>query len=210
MFACTAPNSDDPAADTATDGQAAVGGEPEAVARWNGGSEDPDDPGAATVDAPALPQPPLAPAPLAPAPPAVVPHWDGGGWDPDGETITVHDDGGWLPRWDSPFGWAYHRHSEPASGDGSCYGSCGGGQMDPEPDQNKDYNSCFDWCQWNRRQCGKECRHKYPYPRWDEYNQCIKERCENHEDPKIGRRSCEADCRSKFPDRPITATWQSL
>ena len=41
MFACAAPNSDDPVVDTATDGQAAVdGGEPEAVARWNGGSED--------------------------------------------------------------------------------------------------------------------------------------------------------------------------
>ncbi|HWU89769.1 MAG TPA: hypothetical protein VN253_21045 [Kofleriaceae bacterium] len=42
MFACAAPNSDDPAVDTATDEQPAGGAEPGVIASWNGGSEDPD------------------------------------------------------------------------------------------------------------------------------------------------------------------------
>ena len=75
--------------------------------------------------------------------------------------------------------------------------------MDPEPDRNRDRKSCFDWCAWSRRQCEKECKHRHPYPDWDGYNQCVKNRCENHSDPNIGHKSCERDCNKRFPERPL-------
>jgi len=88
-------------------------------------------------------------------------------------------------------------------------GGPGGGsvpviRMDPEPDRKKDYKSCDDWCQWNRRQCDKECWHKFPAPIGDWYKRarCIREICEDHDDPNIGRKACQADCVDRWRDRP--------
>lgn len=75
-------------------------------------------------------------------------------------------------------------------------------RMDPEPDRKKDFKSCWDWCAWSWRQCRKECRSKHPYPDWDGYNQCMKTRCEDHRDPNIGLKACEADCTERWRDRP--------
>lgn len=93
-------------------------------------------------------------------------------------------------------------------GEGGPGGSGPGGgsvpviRMDPEPDPKKDFKSCWDWCAWSFRQCQKECLSKHPYPDWDGYNQCMENRCQNHRDPKIGRRACEADCTERWRDRP--------
>jgi hypothetical protein len=77
--------------------------------------------------------------------------------------------------------------------------------MDPEPDRNKDRNSCHDWCDWNMRQCLKECRSRYPDPFRDigARNRCITA-CKEADDPDRGYNACYADCNSRFPERPIT------
>lgn len=98
---------------------------------------------------------------------------------------------------------------KPTHGPDDCPGGDGGGHgMDPEPDRNKDRNSCHDWCGWSRRQCDKWCWKEYPEPfrDWYKRNRCFRDRCEEHQNPNIGRKACEADCNRRFPERPLTAT----
>jgi hypothetical protein len=97
-------------------------------------------------------------------------------------------------------------------GDGSPGGPGGSGggetvpevRMDPEPDRQKDLKSCWEWCQWNRRQCEKECWHKFPAPfgDWHKRSMCIQDICEDHINPNIGRKACQADCNDRWRDRP--------
>jgi hypothetical protein len=139
--------------------------------------------------------------------------WDGGGWDPDGEFIVIEGDACWdagqcfpgdLPEWD------VNDQVMPPGGPGG--GGPGGGYvvMDPEPDRYKDRKSCFDWCDWSMRQCEKWCRKEYPFPFWNKYRQCREDRCKNHPDPDIGKKSCEADCNKRFPERPIASMETSI
>jgi hypothetical protein len=94
----------------------------------------------------------------------------------------------------------------PGGGTGCPTGGGGCGRtMDPEPDHNKDRKSCFDWCDWNKRQCIKECRSQFPDPYWYKRNKCIRDRCDNHEDPNIGHKECRLDCQRRFPERPAVA-----
>jgi hypothetical protein len=102
----------------------------------------------------------------------------------------------------------------PTGGEGSPGGPGGGAggggeavpevRMDPEPDRKKDLKSCWDWCQWNRRQCEKECWHKFPAPfgDWHKRSMCIQDICEDHDNPNIGRKACQADCTDRWRDRP--------
>lgn len=78
-------------------------------------------------------------------------------------------------------------------------------RMDPEPDHNKDRNSCEDWCDWSRRQCEKWCWKEYPnvIGDWNKRRVCFEDRCDNHKDPNIGYKSCRSDCQRRFPERPI-------
>jgi hypothetical protein len=99
------------------------------------------------------------------------------------------DDHPWTPI--TPIGWVldhlfgHHKH-----------------KMDPEPDRFKNRKSCWDWCNWNRRQCEKECRHLFPDPHFNERNRCIRS-CKTNEDPNKGLDACTGDCNSRFPERPI-------
>jgi hypothetical protein len=62
------------------------------------------------------------------------------------------------------------------------------------------------WCNWNKRQCIRECRHLYPDPMRDigARNRCIRS-CDSNDDPNKGLNACMGDCQRRFPERPITA-----
>jgi hypothetical protein len=71
-------------------------------------------------------------------------------------------------------------------------------KMDPEPDRRKDQKHCDDWCEWEQRQCRKECDHRIPRTRWYERIKC-------YNDCKTAADICRSDCQKKFSERPITA-----
>jgi hypothetical protein len=119
-----------------------------------------------------------------------------GSWDIDGVCVEPWPTGG---------------GGGPTGGEGGPTGPGGGGgggappAMDPEPDHNKDRNSCEDWCDWSRRQCVKWCWNEYPdlIGDWNKRRVCFEDRCDNHRDPNIGYRECRLDCQRRFPERPI-------
>ena len=140
-----------------------------------------------------------------PEPHPVPLHWNGGEWDPRHEIFYNEgkaSGGGTGPWWGNGPGTA-----NPTQGDGGGGVVSGGsGAFDPEPDKNKDRKSCFDWCDWSKRQCFKECKHRYPNPVRDFYKriQCKRE-CDTGPDPEKGYDACQTDCRTKFPERPSVA-----
>jgi len=115
-----------------------------------------------------------------------------GSWDIDGVCVEPWPTGG---------------GGGPTGGEGGPSGPSGGGgapaAMDPEPDHNKDRNSCEDWCDWSRRQCVKWCWKEYPdlFGDWNKRRVCFEDRCDNHKDPNIGYRECRLDCQRRFPGR---------
>jgi len=102
----------------------------------------------------------------------------------------------------------------PTGGESGGGGGGGGGgappapAMDPEPDRNKDWRSCHDWCDWSYRQCEKWCWKEYPdlFRDWNKRRVCFVDRCDNHSDPDIGSKACEADCNRRFPGRTTILT----
>jgi hypothetical protein len=124
-----------------------------------------------------------------------------GGRDAPGEIIHVEGDAPGGRRSDPWWGPGPGR----ANGGGAREGGVTAGSryvvMDPEPDRYKDRKSCEDWCDWSMRQCVKWCTKQHPWPDWDGYNQCLKNRCQKDPDPDIGQDACRADCQRRFPER---------